>query len=71
LIWDKKNRKAYEEIFLPLERKLEKQVSSYTGKELSLFIELIHKTAEILHEETIRLTKKLENQQPPEELENA
>jgi DNA-binding MarR family transcriptional regulator len=58
LTWDKKNMKAYEEIFLPLERKIEKQASSYTSKELSLFIEFIHKTAEILHEETIRLTKK-------------
>lgn len=61
LTWNKKNMKAYEEIFLPLERKIEKQASSYTSEELSLFIEFIHKTAEILHEETIRLTKKSEN----------
>ncbi len=61
LTWNKKNQKAYEEIFLPLERKVEKQASSYTTKELSLFIELIHNTAKILHEETIRLTKKSEN----------
>lgn len=58
---DKKKQKEYEEIFLPLERKIEKQASSYTSEELSLFIEFIHKTAEILHEETIRLTKKSEN----------
>ncbi len=50
--------KVYEEIFLPLEQKIEKQASSYTSKELSLFIELIHKAVKILHEETIRLTKK-------------
>ncbi len=61
LTWDKKNKKAYEKIFLPLEYKIEKQASTYTSKELSLFIELIHKTAKILHEETIRLTKKPEN----------
>jgi len=58
---DKKKQREYEEIFLPLERKIEKQASSYTSKELSLFIEFIHKTAEILHEETTRLTKKSEN----------
>jgi len=58
LTLDKKKQKEYEEMFLPLERKIEKQASSYTSKELSLFIEFIHKTAEILHEETIRLTKK-------------
>ena len=58
LTLDKKKQKEYEEIFLPLERKIEKQASSYTSKEVSLFIEFIHKTAEILHEETIRLTKK-------------
>jgi DNA-binding MarR family transcriptional regulator len=57
----KKKQKEYEEIFLPLERKIEKYASSYTNKELSLFIEFIHKTAEILHEETIRLTKKSKN----------
>ena len=57
----KKKQKEYEEIFLPLERKIKKHASSYTNKELSLFIEFIHKTAEILHEETIRLTKKSAN----------
>jgi DNA-binding MarR family transcriptional regulator len=61
LTWDKKNKKSYEEIFLPLERKIEKQTSYYTSKELSLFIEFIHKTVKILHEETIRLTQKSEN----------
>jgi DNA-binding MarR family transcriptional regulator len=58
---DKKKQKEYEEIFLPLERKIQKQASSYTSKELSLFIEFINKTTEILHEETIRLAKKSEN----------
>ena len=61
LTLDKKKQKEYEGIFLPLERKLEKQASSYTSQELSRFIEFIQRTAEILREETIRLTKKSEN----------
>jgi DNA-binding MarR family transcriptional regulator len=58
LTWDDTNRKQYEETFLPLEREMKKLTASYTNKELALFTELISKEAKLLHEETVRLSKK-------------
>jgi DNA-binding MarR family transcriptional regulator len=46
------------EVFFPLEQKIDRMVSSYTKKELTLFIELIDKEIKILYEETARLSKK-------------
>jgi DNA-binding MarR family transcriptional regulator len=58
LTWDETNRKRYEETFLPLEREMKRMTASYTNKELALFTELICKVAKLLHEETVRLSKK-------------
>ena len=58
LTWDEANRKQYEETFHPLEREMQKMTASYTNKELALFTELISKEAKLLHEQTIRLSKK-------------
>ncbi len=58
LTWDEKNRRPYEETFLPLEREMKKMTASYTNKELALFTELVCKEAKLLHEETVRLSKK-------------
>jgi DNA-binding MarR family transcriptional regulator len=58
LTWGETNRKQYEDTFLPLEREMKKMTASYTNKELTLFTELICKEAKLLHEETVRLSKK-------------
>jgi len=58
LTWDDTNRKQYEETFHPLEREMQKMTASYTNKELTLFTELIGKEAKLLHEQTVRLSKK-------------
>lgn len=55
LLWDKKN--IYQKIFLPLEQKFEKQASSYSEKEISLFIDFVKKTVKTLHDETMRLAE--------------
>ena len=58
LTWDETNRKKYEETFHPLEQEMKKMTASYTNKELALFTELTFKVANLLHEETVWLSKK-------------
>jgi DNA-binding MarR family transcriptional regulator len=55
LLWDKKN--IYQKIFLPLEQKFQKQASSYSEKEIALFIDFVKMTVKTLHEETERLSR--------------
>lgn len=53
--WDK--QEIYQKIFLPLERKIEKESSSYSEKQISFFVDFVGKIVETLREETTRLER--------------
>lgn len=55
VIWDK--QEIYQKIFLPLERKIEKESSSYSEKQISFFVDFVGKIVETLREETTRLER--------------
>lgn len=57
LMCNKNIEKKFEEIFRPLSQKMEKLVSEYTDKELTIVIDFISKAVQASYEETIRLRK--------------